>query len=322
MSKYTTEVRFICENAAGYNESVGYEKIPDVLEKSWDKIFSEPVSFFDDEYKKILCKKILRHYYLREICSETVGIWKMWMNTKLAEIMPYYNQLYKSELLEFNPLYNTDLTKTHTRKEDTKSESKTDTKATTADKEETTNEYTGKGDGLSVNRETGTITDKKNGTNTDNGTTSNNETNSGTRNGKNLYSDTPQGSISGLESNTYLTNATIDNESNSGTRNANGTSKNTTTISETNENTANRNNRTETSYNDENNSKTEREYNSDVNRNEQNDKKANTLEEYLEKVSGNSGENYSEMLMKYRETFMNIDLLVIDEFRDLFINLW
>ena len=31
MSKYTTEVRFICETAAGYTESQGYDKVEEVI---------------------------------------------------------------------------------------------------------------------------------------------------------------------------------------------------------------------------------------------------------------------------------------------------
>ena len=35
MAKYTTEVRYICESYAGLTESVGYDSIDDVIEKSY-----------------------------------------------------------------------------------------------------------------------------------------------------------------------------------------------------------------------------------------------------------------------------------------------
>ena len=108
MSKYTTEVRFICESKSGLSESKGFGSVDEVLNSSWDKIFTSKVSFFDEEYRGVLCKKILKHYYLREIGCETVGIWLLWMNTKLEEIMPYYNKLYESELIKFNPMYDVD----------------------------------------------------------------------------------------------------------------------------------------------------------------------------------------------------------------------
>jgi hypothetical protein len=115
MSKYTTEVRFICENKSGLEISGGSADVDSIIANSWNKIFTSKAPFFDEEYRSILCQKILKHYYLREICCETVGIWTLWMNTRLEEIMPYYNQLYESAKIEFNPMHNVDLTSKHER---------------------------------------------------------------------------------------------------------------------------------------------------------------------------------------------------------------
>ena len=41
MSKYTTQVRFICETSAKLTESHGFNDIEDILNKSWDNIFSD-----------------------------------------------------------------------------------------------------------------------------------------------------------------------------------------------------------------------------------------------------------------------------------------
>ena len=111
MSKYTTEVRFICENSAGLSESEGADNVDSVLDRCWNKVFNFDFPIFDENYRQVLCRKILKHYYTREIAHETVGRWKLALNAKLNEIMPYYNQLYKSELLEFNPFYDVDLTR-------------------------------------------------------------------------------------------------------------------------------------------------------------------------------------------------------------------
>lgn len=113
MSKYTTQVRFICETLAGFDDSQDYNKVSEVLEKSWDKVFDFDFPIFDEEYRKALCIKILRHYYTREIGLETIGLWKLKLEAKLNEEMPYFNQLYKSALIEFNPLYDADYTKEH-----------------------------------------------------------------------------------------------------------------------------------------------------------------------------------------------------------------
>lgn len=110
MSKYTTQVRYICETLAGLTESKGVYSVQEVLDKSWDKIFGE-FPIFDETYRKHLCCKILKHYYTREIGEETFGLWKLRIETTMSEIMPYYNELYKSTLLQFDPLVNKDISR-------------------------------------------------------------------------------------------------------------------------------------------------------------------------------------------------------------------
>lgn len=182
MSKYTTELRFICETLAGYDESQGYAETDDIIEKARPQIFSFSYPLYDEENKKQdLETKIIRHYYTREICAETYGRWKMFLQARMNEIMPYYNQLYESAALEFNPLNDIDMTTTRDNVG----------KETTAD--ESTSSTTGSTSGDSWNK----------------------------------YSDTPQGGVSGLESDTYLTNATHD--TNSGTSSDDTTAKSTGT---------------------------------------------------------------------------------------------
>lgn len=247
MSKYTTEVRFICESKSGLSESKGFGSVDEVLNGSWDKIFTSKVSFFDEEYRGVLCKKILKHYYLREIGCETVGIWLLWMNTKLEEIMPYYNKLYESELIKFNPMYDVDWNR----------------------KGNKTGNESGSGSRSTIGNNSGT--------NTQSGISSN------TR--KDLYSDTPQGELTGVESETYLTNAR--KVSDSGETGVNGS--------------------TSGSYED----------------SESSSNKVDTTENYVESVSGKQGTgSYSKMLNEFRETFLNIDMQVIEEFAEMFMELW
>lgn len=106
MSKYTTEVRYICENYANLSKSVGYNSVSSVLNASWDKVFDFDFPIFDENYREPLCKKILKHFYTREICEETVGLWKLRLDDRMNEIMPYFNQLYESELISVEPLVN------------------------------------------------------------------------------------------------------------------------------------------------------------------------------------------------------------------------
>lgn len=179
MSKYTTEVRFICETLAGYDESQGYSKVEDIIADARPKIFDFDFPIFDESYRNVLETKIIKHYYTREIGLETYALWKLKLDTKLNEIMPYYNKLYNSELLEFNPLY----TKDYTRTTKNSGISVTQTENSSASAATGTESHTDKND------------DGRARANTD------------------LYSDTPQGQITHLEDKTYLTNARQINDS-------------------------------------------------------------------------------------------------------------
>ena len=106
MAKYSTEVRTICENYANLKESKGYNSVQSILNDSWDKVFDFDFPIFDENYREPLCKKILKHFYTKEIGEETVGLWKLRLDDRMNEIMPYYNKLYESELISIEPLVN------------------------------------------------------------------------------------------------------------------------------------------------------------------------------------------------------------------------
>lgn len=251
MSKYTTQVRFICENMLGFNEPGTYSDITSTIINTWNKIFDMNIEFFDSKYKSVICQKILLHYYFREIGYETYGLWKIAMNRKLNEIMPYYNQLYESSLLKFNPFNDVDLTREHTR--------------LNLDKH-TTNADTTRNDVV---------------------TSTSNTTNNATNKSKNLFSNTPQGALTNIENETYLTDARlIYDEGNSSEDNL--TKSNTGSDTEFKES-----------------------------------KSINSTESYIETLKGKQGTtSYSKLLLELRETFLNIDMMVVHEFTDLFMNIW
>lgn len=113
MSNYTTEVRFLCESLTGHTESKGLNDVDQIITDACPIIFDFNYGIFDNAYKLPLERKILMHYYTREICEETYGLWKLRLKDRLNLIMPYYNQLYQSALLSFNPFYDVDLTTEH-----------------------------------------------------------------------------------------------------------------------------------------------------------------------------------------------------------------
>lgn len=231
MSKYTTELRWIIEN--GYDLQLNEYPI------------------FDENYRQKLNQKIINHYYFREIGFETVGLFRFYLKQTMNEIMPYYNQLYQSALLEIDPLNTINFTETLTR--------------------------TKIGNDIKNFNEDTTVNS--------NGDSNSNSTKS--TNFKDVESDTPQGmlSIGNVEGEIYASYARISK---------NEDTTNSTAHQETTD--------TQKRKNDE---KINREDN----------------ENYTRTEKGNR-ESQSELLMKYRETFLNIDMQVINELNDLFMGLY
>ena len=253
MSKYTSEIRFICESKIGLSSSLGYNSVNDIVKQAAPIIFNFDFPIFDENYRQVLCRKILKHYYTREIAHETVGRWKLALNAKLNEIMPYYNQLYKSELLEFNPFYDVDLTRSR--------------------------------------EGSGTSNRTSNNTETNSGTSKNVSSGSGTSNTDTLnrFSDTPQNSMDtqGIADSVPLTTVTKVNEDNT------TTNESTDTLTR------------------------------DDSKTENGTENINNTDKYIETVKGKQGtENYSSLLKKFRETFLNIDMMIIEDCSDCFFTLW
>lgn len=311
MSKYTTEVRYICENAIGLTESVGYISVKDVLTQAAPIVFDFDFPIFDENYRLPLEIKILKHFYTREIGLETVGLWKLKLDTKMNEIMPYYNQLYKTELLEFNPLYDVDLTRD--RVEEREGSNKTDGGFNNENVYEKKNNYS---EDSNVNSNTTDDTSTSGASDT----TGNSKTAEGnTRTGKNTdrYSDTPQGAISDLESNSYLTNARIIDNTETNAGESSVDTKENLNYNDSIERNINRKDDTnKTGENEENG-------NSSDNGTNYSYQNITDLNKYLEHVKGKQGsKTYSEMIVEYRKTFLNIDMMIINELEELFIGLW
>lgn len=115
MSKYTTELRYIIESY-NHNTSSASNTVDEMIEVARSYIFNFNYPIYDENYRAVLEHKILRHFYTREIGMETFGLWQLKLNDKMNMIMPYYNQLYASTLLEIDPLQDTDITKQFVRK--------------------------------------------------------------------------------------------------------------------------------------------------------------------------------------------------------------
>lgn len=273
MATYTTEVRTICESAAGLSEGVGFNSIEKLLSPELvEKVLPLKYPIFDEKYRYVLNKKILTHFFTREICEETVGLWLLRMEERMEEIMPYYNKLYLSELEEIKPFFNVDITKEGNRGynitkrgDTTNSYTKENTGTSNTaygehgndsrDKSKTGTNTTGFKAGNKHTWETGGEnehdwgTKQDNGSNTHNGTTKRNDKDvkSGTtdtthtNSDVNRFSDTPQGGLDGMKAlrgNMYLTNATLNDGNEHTLTHTNETDKLTGTTTENSTGTA------------------------------------------------------------------------------------
>lgn len=66
----------------------------------------DPFPIWDENHRGELEKKIIEHYYFRQIGFETVGRFKFMLNVKLREIMPRMIKIYKTTLYKYNPIEN------------------------------------------------------------------------------------------------------------------------------------------------------------------------------------------------------------------------
>ena len=167
--------------------------------------------------------------------------------------MPYYNQMYESELIKINPLYTTNIEEKFAR------------------------ESIASGNGTSETTGTGNNTSSFNTTQT-------------TDYGKvSKFSDIAQAQTTPNEilNDKYLTSATVDDGQDKDTNNGTNTSESQSTSSGT---TSSNNNLNE-----------------------------NTT---LSKTGNNGTASESELLNMYRETFLNIDMMIIDDLDELFLGIW
>lgn len=114
MSSYTMELR-------NYIEMWSQDEIlstRDVIEKGRTKLFDFQYPIFDPDYKKVFETHFIRKFYMREIGFETEGLFKFHLETWLLINMPYFNKLFESELLNYDPLTNTKTDVTHNKTND------------------------------------------------------------------------------------------------------------------------------------------------------------------------------------------------------------
>lgn len=339
MAYYTTEVRTICESALGLNEHVGYSEIDNMLTNAAPLVFDFDFPMYDEAYRLPLEKKILKHFFTREIGAETVGLWKLWLDEKLNLIMPYYNELYKTTMIEYNPLYDTELktnqvksgesgkTNLDNERSDRKANENNDLRHTIERKNTGIENERTKSEINEQTQNDGSANKNNSGIKNDRG-----ETHSvGTDSNVNRFSDTPQGALSDLREDRYLTNATLDNGNNT-----NDTNNKQSSVTAGNEK--------QTTHNLENKTGNNENKRSKINNDNENVIELNTggrlrnelgarsrigkeeiknTEAYVNFVVGSNGSTtYPAKIMEFRKSLLNIDAMIIEELNELFLGIW
>lgn len=315
MSKYTTQVRFICESVSGHTDSVGFDDVDSVIEGAIPHIFDFDFPIFDENYREVIETKILRHYYTREIGLETYGLWKLKLQTKLNEIMPYYNKLYQSELYTYNPLYDVDMTTTNVgqrtgERTDLNSGEISDSRSRANTIEE---------NGTTVDERKNAFDGTRESENSESNVNTSESTGSRDTQSRDMYSDTPQGSLTGVDTNAYLTNfrKILGDDSTNEVGHSTGVTSGTQKITDGN---------TETTQGSNVSSSKREETATDTGSQTTSSStvgKSKNTEDYVMHVFGKSaGANYAKMIKDFRDNLLNIDMDIIRDLADLFMLIW
>lgn len=256
-------------------------ELNDLVESGVDVWAFDYPSYYKDAEKQAFEQKVIDHYRFRQIGQETPGRWLHYFRSRIREIMPYYIQLYESQarMQAIDDPFG-------------------NVDVTETFEQTSTGERSG-----TLNRSTSGSLDSQTTGNLDSTTTGSSEassdgTETNTGNSSKKFSNTPQGSIENLDN--YLTEATVESADSEKTTNdsssasTQGTQKDTTSSTQKDTSTGTQNDTTQ-------------------------DSESGTIRHTLTR-KGNQGVNtYAHDMKELRETFLNIDMMIIRELNDLFL---
>lgn len=285
MSKYTTQLRYyltantdIDPNEVGFNNintvyGEGREELFDfyypfhkstVLEKSSEQI----------KFENMFCMR----FFYREIGFETIGAFKQHLQSLLWEKMNYYNQLFSAldREIEFETSLFDNINISDVLNE---------TAARTTDRDTKAQDTKTRAESYQDENENNTLSEGTRAT-------------SGNTKDWDLYSDTPQGTLTNVNNENYLTTAekktteTAGSEASTDKEKATGSASGNRSSADTGE-------RKETVSEHGTDSKTN-----------------------LKTTKGRSGKPLYEMFIEWRERFMNIYEMILNDCEVLFLGLW
>lgn len=291
MSDYTMKLRDLVKMLLLPKSYISFY---DIIENGSPALFNFDFPIFNENYRLTLEKKIISHYYMREIGFETPELFVYHLYSRMNEIMPKYNPLYQAQ----EKLYGADILNPLNEVE----------------------EYNGnkKGDDMSNGSTTDTSTQKANGTNesTINSTSTQNTTNNkdvnttGSRTNNvtenTLTSDLPQINFSNVDYGTQSNNANT-----ASTENTTEKTTDKTSITDNSTNDTTENGTTSSSTTNDKNSTFDNNRNYSENNTSTRTRKGNS-----------SNKSAGELIIEFQNAVLNIDEMIIADLSILFMSIY
>lgn len=287
MAVYTMELYKMIDI---YTQQYENLSIAEKIEKARKILFSFNYPIFDEKYRAVFETHFIRRFYMREIGFETEELFKFQLETWLQINMPYFNKLFMSELIKFDPLQNFNFTENFKQKKNKLQDDETSSSSSINSNRNIDNRV-----GTKVN-------DNKNFAN-DTDTDS-----KGSSFGRDVNSDTPDQRLrlhtedegTGIIEYASQIDEHKQNETGFQSVNAHGRERNQM---HTVENTDGKETQKQTAT-----------------QNQTYDSSVDELNDYVRNVAGkNSAVSYSKMLSEYRDTFMRIENDIFKEMNNLFM---
>lgn len=322
MSSYTIELKSVIEQATQYEPGLTTRER---IEKGRAKLFDFDYPIFDENYRNVFETHFIRNFYMREIGFETVGLFKFQLETWLIINMPYWNKMFESELIKFDPLKNVDVSRDYNRKKDRNQNDSRDT--TQNDVRDTTENVVNDGTSHSVDKQDMTSDTVSNQEHHETGSSQKDESGSVIDDNfsRDVKADTPDTrlALTTEDGQGVLEYASqIEEESNNNKRNTTGSQtssgKTDSNDSMTSKVTGNSNATGDTTTHSTND--TTGHMKSDTTKNDVYKSEINDIEDYIAHEFGKVGtETYSEMIEKYRSILLRIEKQIFYEMNQLFM---
>lgn len=94
MADFTISVKTIVEMYSQFDQDFINFSVDQLISNALPNIFDFNFPFYDESKKEEWERRFIKHFYMYEIGLETIGLWKLMMENKFNEIMPFYNKLY------------------------------------------------------------------------------------------------------------------------------------------------------------------------------------------------------------------------------------